>query len=114
MLLGWASPRSLRIRFHRADFTACTDCRKCDEVCFMGVKPRSPKKDINCVNCAKCIISCREELGAEGGLFSLGFGERKEDVHVPLPAPRTTAPADAVTAAVHSAREEERELTLTR
>ncbi len=72
-LFGWVSPVSLRMRFDRANFARCTDCRKCEAVCFMGVKPRAALKDINCVNCGECISACREELGAEG-LFSYAFG----------------------------------------
>jgi polyferredoxin len=73
MLFGWASPVSLGIRFDRARSSACTDCRGCDRACFMNVKPRSPKRDINCVNCGECISACKRELGPEA-LFSYGFG----------------------------------------
>jgi ferredoxin-type protein NapH len=73
MLFGWTSPLSLRIRFDRASFTRCTDCKRCEKVCFMDVKPRSPRRDINCVNCGECITACSRELGGEG-LFSLSFG----------------------------------------
>jgi polyferredoxin len=73
MLFGWISPLSLKIRFDRASFLRCTDCKRCEKVCFMDVKPRSPRRDINCVNCGECITACRGELGGEG-LFSFSFG----------------------------------------
>lgn len=73
MLFGWVSPLSLRIRFERANFLKCTDCKKCEKVCFMDVKPRAPRKDINCVNCGECITACQRELDGEG-LFSFTFG----------------------------------------
>ncbi len=69
MIFGWASPISLGIRFDREDFSRCTDCRKCEQVCFMDVKPRG-REDINCVNCGECLVACTRELGADCGLFS--------------------------------------------
>jgi len=73
MLFGWISPRSLGLRFRREEYERCTDCRRCEKACFMGVKPRSTKKDINCVNCAECVTACEQELGKGKGLFWLGF-----------------------------------------
>ncbi|MBV6340418.1 4Fe-4S binding protein [Candidatus Magnetobacterium casense] len=75
MLFGWISPFSLRIRFDRERFFQCTDCRKCEKTCFMDVKPRLPKRDINCVNCGKCIVACERELGAKKGLFGYRSGK---------------------------------------
>ncbi len=82
MLFGWFSPRSLRVAFDRENFSRCTDCRRCERVCFMDVKPRSPKKEINCVNCGECITACREELGKEKGLFEFCFGTCGTDLKV--------------------------------
>lgn len=76
MLFGWWSKRSLRVVFDLENLSRCTDCRNCEKVCFMGVKPRSPKKDINCVNCGECITACRRELGE--GLFRFSFGSLKK------------------------------------
>lgn len=75
MLFGWVSPISLAVKFKSDGFRTCTDCRRCEEVCFMDVKPRSPKKNINCVNCGECIAACRKELGEDKGLFR--FSRRK-------------------------------------
>jgi polyferredoxin len=75
MLFGWASPVSLRITTDVARLSECTDCKGCERVCFMNVKPRLLKKDINCVNCGECIQSCNEELGKGKGLF--GFSQTK-------------------------------------
>jgi polyferredoxin len=36
----------------------------------MNVKPRLPRKDINCVNCGECIEACNNELGKGRGVFS--------------------------------------------
>lgn len=72
-LFGWVSPVSLRIRFDRANFSRCNDCRRCEKACFMNVKPRASLKDINCVNCGECISACRGELSG-AGLFAFGFG----------------------------------------
>jgi len=72
-LFGWASPVSLRIRLDRAGFSRCNDCRRCEKVCFMNVRPRSSLRDINCVNCGECVSACRDELGGDG-LFAFGFG----------------------------------------
>ncbi|GER93719.1 4Fe-4S binding protein [Dissulfurispira thermophila] len=73
MLFGWISPVSLRIKFDRENLSRCTDCKRCEKACFMDVKPRYPKKDINCVNCGECITACRKELG-DKCLFSYSFG----------------------------------------
>ncbi len=77
MLFGWVSPISLALRFNRNNYAKCTDCRKCEEVCFMDVKPRSSKKNINCVNCGECIAVCRKELGEDDGLFT--YGRNREE-----------------------------------
>lgn len=70
MLFGWASPVSIRIKADADRLKACTDCKGCERVCFMNVKPRLFKKDINCVNCGECIEACNKELGPERGVFS--------------------------------------------
>jgi polyferredoxin len=75
MLFGWASPVSLRTTLDAQRINQCTDCRACEKVCFMNVKPRLPKKDINCVNCGECITACNKELGAGKGLFSFSAGD---------------------------------------
>ncbi len=71
-LFGWISPFSLRIKFDTKNSSKCTDCKRCEHVCFMDVKPRKPKKDINCVNCGECIIACKDEL-KDSSLFSYGI-----------------------------------------
>lgn len=82
MLFGWVSPVSLRIKMDTGRLSACTDCRKCEQVCFMNVKPRAPRRNINCVNCGECIEACHRELGSGKGLIEFtmprpGIGERK-------------------------------------
>jgi len=74
MLFGWISPLALVIRFKGHE--GCTDCRGCEQACFMGVRPRSARKNINCVNCGACIEACRRELGHDHGLFSFRFGKK--------------------------------------
>ncbi|MBI4848994.1 MAG: 4Fe-4S binding protein [Nitrospirae bacterium] len=81
MLFGWASPVSLRIKADPAKLGACTDCKQCEKVCFMNVKPRLFRKDINCVNCGACISACTKELGKEKCVFS--FAQSR---HCPLPS----------------------------
>lgn len=75
-LFGWISPVSLRLRFDRLNIANCTDCRGCEKTCFMGVRPRQARRDINCLNCGECIAACGQEL-AEGNLlgYALGSGE---------------------------------------
>jgi len=80
MLFAWVSPRSLRIRFDRAEADRCTDCGQCEAVCFMGVKPRSGRRNINCVNCGECVTACRKELNGRG-LFSFRFGPERPTRH---------------------------------
>jgi polyferredoxin len=75
MLFGWISPVSLRLRMDTARISECTDCKGCDQACFMNVTPRKNKRDISCVNCGACIQACNKELGAGNGLFHLGFGQ---------------------------------------
>ncbi|MBI4843731.1 MAG: 4Fe-4S binding protein [Nitrospirae bacterium] len=70
MLFGWVSLASLRIKFDTARMAECTDCKGCEKVCFMNVRPRLPRRDINCVNCGECIEACNRELGEGRGLFS--------------------------------------------
>ena len=45
----------------------------------MNVKPRLPKRDINCVNCGECIIACKKELGEGQGLFSYKLGKGADE-----------------------------------
>jgi len=75
MLFGWISPVSLRIKMDTNRISACTDCKGCDQACFMNVTPRKNKRDISCVNCGACIVACNKELGTGKGLFHLGFGK---------------------------------------
>jgi len=75
MLFGWISPVSLRIKMDTDRMSACTDCKGCDQACFMNVTPRKNKRDISCVNCGACIAACNKELGTGKGLFHLGFGK---------------------------------------
>ena len=92
MLFGWISPVALGLRFRRDEHERCTDCRRCEKVCFMGVKPRSVKKDINCVNCAECVTACEQELGKGRGLFALEFKQRqKTEKSSPTPSPQPAA-----------------------
>jgi len=78
MLFGWVSPISIRIKTDTARLSSCTDCKGCEKVCFMNVKPRLPKRDINCVNCGECIQSCNKELGYGKGLFSFSTSKLNE------------------------------------
>jgi len=73
------SPISLRIRFNKDMASMCTNCRSCERVCFMGIKPRTMKNKVNpkCINCGECITVCKKELGKKNGLFSFGFGVGK-------------------------------------
>jgi ferredoxin-type protein NapH len=75
MLFGWISPVSLRLRMDTARISECTDCKGCDQACFMNVTPRKNKRDISCVNCGACIQACDKELGKGNGLFHLRFGQ---------------------------------------
>ncbi len=70
MLFGWASPYSVRVKTDVEKLAACTDCKECEKICFMNVKPRLLRKDINCVNCGECISACKKELGDGKGVFS--------------------------------------------
>jgi polyferredoxin len=76
MLFGWVSPVSLGIKTDYQRMGACTDCRKCENVCFMNVKPRLLKRDINCVNCGECIEACNSELGKGIGLFAFSASKK--------------------------------------
>jgi polyferredoxin len=76
-LFGWLSPYSLRIKFDRKNSSRCTDCKGCEKICFMDVKPRLPRKDINCVNCGECLVACERELGEGNNLFSFKFGKKE-------------------------------------
>lgn len=78
MLFGWVSPLSLRVRFDRKRFADCSDCKACERACFMDVRPRLPRRDINCVNCGECIVACKRELGEKAGLFGFQFGDGSE------------------------------------
>ncbi|KWT91862.1 4Fe-4S binding protein [Candidatus Magnetominusculus xianensis] len=77
MLFGWFSPFSLKLKYDRVNSSKCTDCRQCEKVCFMDIKPRLPRYDISCVNCGECVDACNKELGSGHGLFSLKFGVDK-------------------------------------
>lgn len=73
MLFGWVSPVSLRMKMDAGRLGSCTDCRRCEKVCFMDVKPRTQRRNINCVNCGECIVACNTELGQGKGLFSFSM-----------------------------------------
>ena len=75
MLFGWISPVSLRLKMDTARMEECTDCRRCEKVCFMNVLPRRNKQDVSCVNCGACIDACNSELAGRG-LFHYRLGEQ--------------------------------------
>lgn len=78
MLPAVASPLSFRVRFDRKRARLCTNCRGCETVCFMGIRPRTMKKvDPKCVACGNCITACTKELGKKDKLFDYGFGKIK-------------------------------------
>ena len=79
MLFGLVSPMALGIRFDMHNFQNCTDCRKCERACFMDIRPRSDKKDINCVNCGECISACKNELGDSEGLFHFTTDNKRDE-----------------------------------
>ena len=73
-----ASPLSFRVRFDRKRAKRCTNCKSCETVCFMGIRPRTMKKvDPKCVACGNCITACTKELGEKDKLFDYGFGKIK-------------------------------------
>jgi len=88
MLVGWVSPISLRVKMQQRRARLCTDCRACEKACFMDVKPRLPKRDINCVNCGECIDACNRELGR--GLFEFTWNLRAllRGLHIPCREPK--------------------------
>lgn len=75
MLFGWVSPLSLRLNMDTARADECTNCKGCENVCFMNIIPRKNKLDISCVNCGACIAACNKELGYSRGLFHFSFGK---------------------------------------
>jgi polyferredoxin len=78
MLPAVASPLSFRVRFDRKRAKLCTNCKQCEAVCFMGIRPRTMKKvDPICVACGNCITACTGELGKKDKLFDYGFGKIK-------------------------------------
>ena len=73
-----ASPISFRVRFDRKRARLCSNCKECETVCFMGIRPRIMKKvDPKCVACGNCITACINELGKKNKLFDYGFGKIK-------------------------------------
>jgi len=73
-----ASPISFRVRFDRKRAKLCTNCKGCETVCFMGIRPRTMNKvDPKCVACGQCITACTKELGKKDKLFGYGFGKIK-------------------------------------
>ena len=87
-LFGWISPVSLGVRFRTQERQRCTDCKRCEQVCFMDVRPRAKQWDINCVNCGECINVCRDELGGDGLFdFKQGGGRAMRP-----PAPKDLTP----------------------
>jgi polyferredoxin len=96
MLFGWISPFSLRLNMDTGRISSCTDCKGCDQACFMNVTPRKHKRDISCVNCGACVDACNKELGPGKGLFHLGFGPastlpRGNCESIPEPAEKSRA-----------------------
>ncbi len=79
MVPAVASPFSFRVRFDRKRAKLCTNCKSCETVCFMGIRPRTmvKKVDPKCVACGECITACTHELGKKDKLFSYGFGKLK-------------------------------------
>jgi len=77
MLFGWISPISLRLKMDTTRVADCTDCKNCDNACFMSVNPRKHKREISCINCGACVVACNSELGKGRGLFRLTFGNHR-------------------------------------
>ena len=78
MLPAVASPISFRVRFDRKRAKLCTNCKECETVCFMGIRPRTMKKvDLKCGACGNCITACTNELGKKDKLLDYGFGKIK-------------------------------------
>ncbi len=74
-----ASPFSFRVRVDKKNVRNCTNCKECEAVCFMGIRPRTMMKKVDpkCVACGNCITACTQELGKRDKLFSYGFGRIK-------------------------------------
>ncbi|MDF7800675.1 4Fe-4S binding protein [Pontiellaceae bacterium B1224] len=49
----------------------CTNCRRCDEICPMILRPRFESKTPDCTNCNLCADACTTELGQGNTLFHL-------------------------------------------
>jgi polyferredoxin len=49
----------------------CTNCRGCDEICPMKLRPRFESKTPDCTNCNLCTEACTTELGQGNTLFHL-------------------------------------------
>ncbi|MDF7806721.1 4Fe-4S binding protein [Pontiellaceae bacterium B12219] len=49
----------------------CTNCRGCDEICPMKLRPRFESKTPDCTNCNLCTEACTTELGEGNTLFHL-------------------------------------------
>ena len=47
----------------------CTNCRGCDDICPMNLRPRFESKGTDCTNCNLCSEACTTELGENNTLF---------------------------------------------
>jgi polyferredoxin len=66
-----------RVSFYTMDVdrTKCVSCGRCEQVCGMGVKPRSNPNSAECVRCGKCVEHCPERALSASFKFR---GNRKE------------------------------------
>lgn len=63
------SDRTRVMRFSNPDRT-CTNCKGCDDICPMVLRPRFESATPDCTNCNLCHDACSSELGAQGSLFA--------------------------------------------
>lgn len=50
---------------------ACTNCKRCDQVCPYHLQARFESHGLDCSNCNLCYEVCEDELGAGNSLFHL-------------------------------------------
>ncbi len=78
-LQGMLQDQQTLMVVYRDETNACIDCRKCVNVCEMGIDIRESPYQIECVHCGDCVDACEDMLRKLGhpGLIHYSWGEKE-------------------------------------
>lgn len=77
-LQGMLQDQHTLLVLYRDETNACIECKKCVNVCEMGIDIRDSPYQIECVHCGDCVDACEDVLRRVGhpGLIHYSWGEK--------------------------------------